>query len=70
VPVTSIISSVREDMIFIDEVIGAGETGVTHFHVGPGKRRMKCLEEMLEREPSSAAAGNCSRSSRATPPRC
>src|SRR4051812_39899420 len=82
VPVTSIMSSVREDMMFIDEVIGAGEiaisderatepsirelaklvvdtrmggklskkAGVTHFHVGPGKRRMKCLEEMLDCE--------------------
>jgi beta-aspartyl-dipeptidase (metallo-type) len=82
VPATSIMSSVREDMMFIDEVIGAGEiaisderatepsirelaklvvdtrmggklskkAGVTHFHVGPGKRRMKCLEEMLDCE--------------------
>jgi beta-aspartyl-dipeptidase (metallo-type) len=80
VPAVSIMSSVREDMMFIDEVIGAGEiaisderatepsirelaklvvdtrmggklsgkAGVTHFHVGPGKRRMKCLEELLE----------------------
>jgi beta-aspartyl-dipeptidase (metallo-type) len=71
--------NVREDMMFIDEVIGAGEiaiaderatepvihelarvvtdtyiggrlskkAGVTHFHVGPGKRRMKCLEELI-----------------------
>jgi beta-aspartyl-dipeptidase (metallo-type) len=75
-------SSVREDMMFIDEVIGAGEiaiaderatepsirelaklvvdtrmggklskkAGVTHFHVGPGKRRMRCLEDMLDCE--------------------
>jgi beta-aspartyl-dipeptidase (metallo-type) len=82
VPPTSIMSSVREDMMFIDEVIGAGEVaiaderamepsirelaklvvdarmggklsgkaGVTHFHVGPGKRRMKCLEDMLDCE--------------------
>lgn len=82
VPAVSIMSSVREDMMFIDEVIGAGEiaiaderstepsirelarlvvdtrmggklskkAGVTHFHVGPGKRRMKCLEEMLDCE--------------------
>jgi beta-aspartyl-dipeptidase (metallo-type) len=73
-------SSVREDMMFIDEVVGAGEiaisderatepsirelaklivdtrmggmlskkAGVTHFHVGSGKRRMKCLEEVLD----------------------
>ena len=82
VPATSIMSSVREDMMFIEEVIGAGEiaisderatepsirelaklvvdtrmggklsrkAGVTHFHVGPGKRRMKCLEDMLDCE--------------------
>jgi beta-aspartyl-dipeptidase (metallo-type) len=82
VPATSIMSSVREDMMFIDEVIGAGEiaiaderatepsirelaklvvdtrmggklskkAGVTHFHVGPGKRRMRCLEDMLDCE--------------------
>lgn len=80
VPATSIMSSVREDMMFIDEVIGSGEVaiaderstepsirelaklvvdtrmggklsrkaGVTHFHVGPGKRRMKCLEDLLD----------------------
>jgi beta-aspartyl-dipeptidase (metallo-type) len=80
VPAVSIMSSVREDMMFIDEVVGAGEiaisderatepairdlarlivdtrmggmlskkAGVTHFHVGPGKRRMKCLEEVLD----------------------
>src|SRR4051794_19038559 len=79
VPPASIMSSVREDMMFIDEVLGAGEiaiaderaidpsvhelakivtdthvggklsgkTGVTHFHVGAGKRRMRCLEELL-----------------------
>jgi beta-aspartyl-dipeptidase (metallo-type) len=79
VPPTSIMKTVREDMMFIDEVIGAGEiaiaderatepvihelarivtdthvggklskkAGVTHFHVGPGKRRMKCLEELI-----------------------
>jgi beta-aspartyl-dipeptidase (metallo-type) len=79
VPAVSIMSSVREDMMFIDEVIGAGEialsderatepsirelaklvvdtrmggmlskkAGLTHFHIGPGKRRMKCLEELL-----------------------
>jgi beta-aspartyl-dipeptidase (metallo-type) len=82
VPAVSIMSSVREDMMFIDEVLGAGEVaisderatepsirelaklivdtrmggmlskkaGVTHFHVGSGKRRMKCLEEVLDDE--------------------
>ena len=82
VPAVSIMSSVREDMMFIDEVIGSGEiaiaderatepsirelarlivdtrmggmlskkAGVSHFHVGPGKRRMKCLEEVLDCE--------------------
>src|SRR5688572_3099554 len=80
VPPTSIMKSVREDMMFIDEVIGAGEiaiaderatepvihelarvvtdtrmggklskkAGVTHFHVGPGKRRMKCLQDLID----------------------
>ena len=82
VPSVSIMASVREDMMFIDEVIGAGEVaisderatepsirelaklvvdtrmggklsrkaGLTHFHVGPGKRRMRCLEELLDDE--------------------
>jgi len=82
VPPTTIMSGLREDLMFIDEVIGAGEiaiadersmepsprelarvitdtrmggklsrkAGVTHFHVGPGKRRMKCLREILECE--------------------
>jgi beta-aspartyl-dipeptidase (metallo-type) len=80
VPAVSIMSSVREDIMFIDEVIGAGEiaisderatepsirelaklvvdtrmggmlskkAGLTHFHVGPGKRRLRCLEELLD----------------------
>jgi beta-aspartyl-dipeptidase (metallo-type) len=80
VPPTSIMSSVREDMMFIDEVIGAGEiaiadqramdpaprelarvvidthvggklskkAGVTHFHVGSGERRLKCLNLLLD----------------------
>jgi beta-aspartyl-dipeptidase (metallo-type) len=80
IPPKSIMGSVREDMMFIDEVLGAGEiaisderatepvihklarvvtdthnggklskkAGVTHFHVGPGRRRMKCLEELLD----------------------
>lgn len=79
IPPTSIMNNVREDIMFIDEVIGAGEialsderatepvirelarvvtdaniggrlsrkAGVTHFHIGPGKRRMKCLEELI-----------------------
>jgi beta-aspartyl-dipeptidase (metallo-type) len=80
VPPVSIMGSVREDMMFIDEVVGAGEiaiaderameptlndlarivvdtrmggklsrkAGVTHFHVGSGRRRMRCLEELIE----------------------
>lgn len=80
VPPTAIMSSIREDMMFIDEVIGAGEialsderslepsledlarlvldthvggklsgkAGISHFHIGPGERRMKCLFELLE----------------------
>jgi beta-aspartyl-dipeptidase (metallo-type) len=80
VPPVSIMGSVREDMMFIDEVVGAGEiaiaderameptlndlarivvdtrmggklsrkAGVTHFHVGSGQRRMRCLEELIE----------------------
>ncbi|MDB4914731.1 MAG: beta-aspartyl-peptidase [Gemmatimonadetes bacterium] len=79
VPPVSIMKSVREDMMFIDEVVGAGEVaisderatdpvlselaravtethvggmlsrkaGITHFHVGPGKRMMTCLEELI-----------------------
>jgi beta-aspartyl-dipeptidase (metallo-type) len=79
VPPASIMGSIREDMMFIDEVVGAGEiaiaderatdpsvhdlarlvidtrmggklsrkAGVTHFHVGPGKRRLRCLEELI-----------------------
>src|SRR5687768_10619013 len=82
IPPTSIMKTVREDMMFIDEVIGAGEiaiaderatepvihelaklvvdtrmggklskkAGVTHFHVGSGKRRMKCLQELIDCE--------------------
>jgi beta-aspartyl-dipeptidase (metallo-type) len=80
VPAKSIMGSIREDMMFIDEVIGAGEVaiadaratdpsvpelarlvidtrmggklsrkaGITHFHVGQGRRRMRCLHELLE----------------------
>lgn len=80
VPPSSILGTVRQDMMFIDEVIGAGEialsderateptlaqlarlildvhvggmlsrkAGVTHFHVGPTKRRIQCLFDLLE----------------------
>jgi beta-aspartyl-dipeptidase (metallo-type) len=79
VPPVSIMKTVREDLMFIDEVVGTGEiaisderatdpvlselarcvtesrmggmlsrkAGVTHFHVGPGKRLMQCLEELI-----------------------
>ena len=82
VPPQSIMQSVRHDILFIDEVIGAGEiaisdvratdpdprelakvisdayvggqlsrkAGVTHFHVGGGKRLMRCLHEVLDKE--------------------
>jgi beta-aspartyl-dipeptidase (metallo-type) len=82
VPPATIMDSIREDLMFIDEVVGAGEiaiaderatepsirelaklvvdtrmggklsrkAGITHFHVGPGKRRMKCLKELIECE--------------------
>jgi beta-aspartyl-dipeptidase (metallo-type) len=80
VPPSSIMATVRQDMMFIDEVIGAGEialadarateptldalaklvldvhvggmlsrkAGITHFHIGPTKRRMQCLFDLLE----------------------
>jgi beta-aspartyl-dipeptidase (metallo-type) len=80
VPPTTITSSVRDDVIFIDEVIGAGETavadyrsshaavselarlvsnahaggmlarksGVTHFHVGAGERRLSSLRYLVD----------------------
>jgi beta-aspartyl-dipeptidase (metallo-type) len=82
VPPTSILESVRDDLMFIDEVIGCGEVaisdersvdpdprelarvahdayvggmlsgkaGLTHFHVGEGERRLRCLREILDRE--------------------
>jgi beta-aspartyl-dipeptidase (metallo-type) len=82
VPPASIMKSIREDLMFIDEVVGAGEialaderatepslrelaklvvdthnggrlsrkAGVTHFHIGSGKRRMSCLEELINDE--------------------
>ncbi len=28
----------------------SGKAGVTHFHVGPGKRRLRCLHELLDAE--------------------
>ncbi|MGZ8376677.1 MAG: amidohydrolase family protein [Gemmatirosa sp.] len=80
VPSTTILGSAREDIMFIDEVIGIGEVaiadqrgmepdarelarlmtdayvggmlarkaGLTHFHVGEGKRRLTTLREMLD----------------------
>ena len=80
VPPTSVMDSVREDIMFIDEVIGAGEVaiaderslhpdmhelvklvtdahiggmlakkaGITHFHIGEGKQRLKLLRQMVE----------------------
>jgi beta-aspartyl-dipeptidase (metallo-type) len=82
VPPQSIMESVRHDILFIDEVIGAGEiaisdvratdpdprelaklvsdayvggqlsrkAGLTHFHVGEGKRLMRCLHEVLDKD--------------------
>jgi beta-aspartyl-dipeptidase (metallo-type) len=80
VPATTILGSARDDIMFIDEVIGIGEVaisdkrgmepepreiarlmtdayiggmlarkaGVTHFHVGEGKRRLAKLREVLD----------------------
>ena len=80
VPTTSILGSAREDIMFIDEVIGVGEVaiadrrgiepdprelarlmtdayvggmlarkaGVTHFHVGEGKRRLEKLRQVID----------------------
>lgn len=80
VPTPTITSSVKDDIILIDKVIGAGEiaisdsrsaqpsvheiaklvaeariggmlsskSGVTHFHVGPGKERLSLLHKILE----------------------
>ena len=82
VPPTSVMGGVRDDVMFIGEVIGCGEVaisderatdpeprelarlvtdahvggmlsgkaGVTHFHVGEGKRRMRCLHEILNED--------------------
>jgi beta-aspartyl-dipeptidase (metallo-type) len=82
VPPTSVMQGVREDVMFLGEVIGCGEVaisderatdpeptelarlvtdahvggmlsgkaGVTHFHVGEGKRRMRCLREILNED--------------------
>jgi beta-aspartyl-dipeptidase (metallo-type) len=82
VPPTTVLGSPREDVMFIQEVIGCGEVaisderatdpdprelarlvhdvhvggmlsrkaGVTHFHVGSGERRMRCLHEVLDKE--------------------
>ncbi|MFL5328716.1 MAG: amidohydrolase family protein [Gemmataceae bacterium] len=80
VPPTTILNSVRDDILFIAEVIGAGEiaiaderstdpnpqelarlvddahvggmlaakAGVTHFHVGPGKKRLALLRTIID----------------------
>ena len=80
VPPTSVMGGVRDDVMFISEIIGCGEVaiaderstdptpqelarlvtdahvggmlsgkaGVTHFHVGEGRRRMRCLHEILD----------------------
>jgi beta-aspartyl-dipeptidase (metallo-type) len=82
VPPTTVTTSIRDDLMFVAEVIGCGEVaiadersvdpepralarvvhhthvggllsrkaGVTHFHVGAGERRMRCLREILDRE--------------------
>ncbi len=88
VPPTTITNSVRDDIMFVEEVIGAGEiaisderstdptpqelarlvndayvggmlskkAGVTHFHIGEGKGRLKLLRDLI--------------SDYATPPQC
>ena len=80
VPPTTITTSIRDDVLFIEEVIGAGEiaiaderstdptaqelarmvndayvggmlsrkAGVTHFHVGDGKGRLRLLRQLLD----------------------
>src|SRR3954470_12403913 len=80
VPPTTILGSVRQDMLFIDEVVGAGEiaisderglnqssqelaklvrdthvgglltgkAGLTHFHVGEEKTRLKPLRDIVD----------------------
>lgn len=80
VPPTTLTGSLRQDILYIDEVIGAGEiaisdvratepsadelarlvsdayiggllsgkAGVTHFHVGDGRRRLKLLRTLLD----------------------
>ena len=80
VPATTILGSARDDIMFIDEVIGVGEiaisdkrgmepdvaalarlmtdayvggmlarkAGVTHFHVGEGKRRLEKLRQVID----------------------
>jgi beta-aspartyl-dipeptidase (metallo-type) len=80
VPPTTLTGSVRKDLLFVNEVIGAGEiaisdpratepdveslarlvteayiggmlskkAGVTHFHVGDGRRRLEPLRRLLE----------------------
>ena len=83
VPPTTIMASEKEDIMFIDEVIGTGEiaiadersdepkaeklariavdthmggmlankAGVTHFHVGEGRRRLSCIKELMDFAP-------------------
>ena len=97
VPATTILGSARDDIMFIDEVIGVGEiaisdkrgmepdvaalarlmtdayvggmlarkAGVTHFHVGEGKKRLAKLREAIddfEVEPSWIYATHIERS--------
>jgi beta-aspartyl-dipeptidase (metallo-type) len=82
VPPASIMKTVREDIMFIPEIIGAGEiavaderapdpelhqlgqtvvdafiggklskkAGLTHIHVGAGKRRLQCLRDLIDCE--------------------
>lgn len=83
IPPQTLLKNSREDIMFIQEVIGLGEVaisdhrsdepkasalaqhvidahmggmfsgkaGVTHFHVGPGQRRLQCLWDLLEYAP-------------------
>lgn len=83
IPPQTLFKNSRDDIMFIQEVIGLGEVaiadhrsdepkasdlarhvidahmggmlsgkaGVTHFHVGPGKRRLQCIWDLLEYAP-------------------
>ena len=87
VPPTTLTGSVRDDVLFVNEVIGAGEiaisdlrdseadvqslarlvseayiggmlskkAGITHFHVGDGKRRLLLLRRLLDEHDVEAA---------------